>query len=131
MVNLSVVKQWLEKADSDLSFAQSTNKERGREDYVAFASQQAAEKFLKAFIIAKNLKFKYTHDLVDLLRVCAQKDKEFARLSSFAEELTPLYIESRYPEFVGVITKERAKIALAATKKIAEFVKRKLRQFYS
>ncbi|OGD84761.1 hypothetical protein A2165_04370 [Candidatus Curtissbacteria bacterium RBG_13_40_7] len=110
MANFSIVQQWLDRADKDLSIAQSDIKDTKRAEYVAFNCHQATEKFLKAYIIAGDLKFRPTHDLVNLL----------------VEELTPLYLESRYPEFIRAITHKQAKIALVAAEKVAKFIKKKL-----
>lgn len=126
-VNILIVKQWLAKADKDLKIAQEDFKKPDRAEYVAFNCQQATEKYLKAYIVSNNLDFKRTPDLVELVRICAQKDSDFNRLKPFVEELTPFYIESRYPEFMGTITQQDAKRALAAAKKIADLVKDKIR----
>src|SRR3989344_7884064 len=109
MADIKVVKQWLAKADKDLSIAQDDIQNPNRAEYVVFNCQQAAEKYLKAYIIANNLEFKYIHDLVEILRICQGKDKDFAKLRRYVEELTPFYIESRYPEFPGMISQKRAK----------------------
>lgn len=127
MVDFSIVAQWLEKAAKDLSIAATDIKDSKRAEYVAFNCQQSAEKYLKAYIIANDLKFKYTHDLVELLRICVEKDKDFNKLKRYVEELTPFYIESRYPDLVGAITYERARLALSVAKKIAKFVEDKIK----
>lgn len=126
MADVSIIAQWIGKADKDLAIAEADVTRPERAEYVAFNCQQAAEKYLKAYIIANNLKFRYTHDLVELLRICLKNDPSFSKLSTFVEELTPFYIESRYPEFVGVITQKRARIALKAARTVANFVKGKL-----
>lgn len=126
MARPSIVNEWIDKANKDLSIAQEDIKKTERSEYVAFNYQQAVEKFLKAYIIANNLEFRKTHDLVAILKICAQKDKTFSQFKALVEDLNPLYIESRYPEFVGLITHERAKKALATTEEIARFVKSKL-----
>ena len=111
MADFSIVKQWLERAAKDLEIAQYDIKDSKRAEYVAFNCQQSAEKYLKAFIIAHNLKLKYTHDLVNLTRICSQKDKDFVKLEPYVEELTPFYIESRYPDsMLGILPKSGQKL---------------------
>lgn len=127
MADLSIVNLWLDRAKKDLVIAQEDIKDPQRSEYVAFNCQQAAEKYLKAFIIKNELKFKATHDLVNLLEICIEKDSEFTKLREFAEELTPFYIETRYPDFIAAITGEKAELALKCAQKIAELVIRKIR----
>lgn len=127
MADSSIVQQWLAKADKDLSIAKGDINDAQRAEYVAFFCQQASEKYLKAYIIANDLRFSRTHDLVNLLAECAKKEKDFATLKRDAQELTPFYFESRYPEFIGVISRQHAKIAMAAAEKIAKFIKEKIK----
>jgi HEPN domain-containing protein len=58
MADPLIVKEWLEKADEDFRFAE-TNLRSGNEFYtqISFHFQQAAEKYLKAYIIHKGLAF--------------------------------------------------------------------------
>ena len=74
MVDLQIVKEWLDKADEDFRFAQD-NLAEGSEFYpqICFHFQQAAEKYLKAFVVAHDLKFEKQHDLVFLLKTCGGK----------------------------------------------------------
>jgi ribosome-associated protein YbcJ (S4-like RNA binding protein) len=52
MADPSIVREWLDKADEDFRFAEANLRE-GSEFYaqICFHFQQAAEKYLKAFII--------------------------------------------------------------------------------
>lgn len=59
--------------------------------------QQAAEKALKAFLIEKDTPFAKTHDLDQLVALCATLDPSFSRLSEAAAVLTPYAIAFRYP----------------------------------
>jgi hypothetical protein len=38
---------------------------------------QAAEKYLKSYIVAFNLEFRKIHDLIALLKICSAKDDSF------------------------------------------------------
>lgn len=127
MARLPIVNEWIDKANKDLSIAQEDIKKPERSEYVAFNCQQAVEKYLKAYIIANNLDFRKTHDLVALLKICVQKDKTFSNFKALVEDLNPLYLETRYPEFIYLITQERVKKALATAQKIAQFVISKLK----
>jgi len=66
MADPLIVDEWLKKADEDLLFAES-NLEGGSEFYsqICFHFQQAAEKYLKAYIIAAGLAFERVHDALE------------------------------------------------------------------
>jgi HEPN domain-containing protein len=59
MVDSAIVREWLDKADGDFSFAQ-INLEEGKLFFaqICFHFQQAAEKYLKAYIVAHELSAK-------------------------------------------------------------------------
>lgn len=72
---------WLRKADHDLLNIQ--NNLAAREipwDTVCFHAQQAAEKFLKAFLVFHGRDLSKTHDLVALLARCAECEASLAGL---------------------------------------------------
>ncbi len=127
MVDPKIAQGWLDKADEDSEYAK-TSLEEGIEFYspICFHFHQAAEKYLKAYIVAKELDFKKVHDLKELLRICESNDSEFGQLSDLVSELNPYYIETRYPEFIGSIDKFQAEEAGRIVDKIATFVKSKL-----
>lgn len=58
MVNPKIVKEWLDKADEDFGFASSyLDKEDQFFGQICFHFHQAAEKYLKTFIVANELEF--------------------------------------------------------------------------
>lgn len=115
------------KAYEDFEYAKvSLNEEIEFYSLICFHFHQAAEKYLKAFIVAKELNFKKTHDLKELVRICAGFDKEFDQLSDLVSELNPYYIETRYPEFVSSMNKPSAEEVMKSVEKIASFVNAKL-----
>ena len=127
MADQKLIENWLDKANEDLAFAKA-NLEEGLDFYtqICFHFHQAAEKFLKAYIIAKGLNFKKIHDLTKLRQTCAEKDREFNKLSEEAKILNPFYIGARYPDFLITTDKPRAEKAFKAVEKIKSFVESKL-----
>ena len=81
MADVVIVREWLDKAEDDFRFAEANILE-GNEFFaqICFHFQQAAEKYLKAYIINKGLKFDKVHDLVHLLRTCAAHEISFSEL---------------------------------------------------
>ncbi len=71
MVRKLPYQYWLEEANKDLRYA-SWSLETGEEDFysfILFHFQQAAEKYLKTYIVFKNLPFKKIHELPELLKI--------------------------------------------------------------
>jgi HEPN domain-containing protein len=88
MVDQSIVTEWISKGEEDYNFARA-NLEEGKNFFaqICFHFQQAAEKYLKAFIIASDLEFRRIHDLGLLLKVCSAKDTSFEDLRVFVSVL--------------------------------------------
>lgn len=129
MVNRKIIDEWLDKADEDFNFASKSLKVQKKEFFapICFHFQQAAEKYLKAFIVAKELDFRKTHDLVALLKICAEKEPDFQKIKGECLFLNDLYVEPRYPfgEF-REYSLEETKLAKESAEKIGNFVKKYL-----
>jgi HEPN domain-containing protein len=128
MVNILIVKEWLAEAEEDFRFASVSLAEHDEFfSRICFHFQQAAEKYLKAFIVAKGLEFKKIHNLHILLNICKKKDKEFGELKKPCFFLNAFYVDTRYPAFWPVgRTKNEAGKAEEAAKRIGDFVKEKI-----
>lgn len=95
MVDPSIVREWLEKADEDFNFAAANlREESGFYAQLCFHFQQAAEKYLKAYIIEKELTFDRVHDLVHLLKTCSAHTPVFKGLLEECILLNAAYIYS-------------------------------------
>jgi HEPN domain-containing protein len=89
---------WVRKAEGDLVAA--LRLARGEDplpDQAGFFCQQAAEKYLKAFLIAAGQTPPRIHDVDALLEMCAEKDPAFDRLRLLVEGLTEFAVAFRYP----------------------------------
>lgn len=124
-----VVENWLDKANDDLAFAKASLQE-GLEFYpqICFYLHQSVEKYLKAYIIARELDLKRIHDLTQLVQLCIENDKEFNKFYETAKLLNPFYIGTRYPDFIISVNKSNAEKALQVTEQIADFIKSKLQK---
>ncbi|MCL0049404.1 HEPN domain-containing protein [Dehalococcoidia bacterium] len=94
-----LVNKWIEKANKDLL---SAERELSFEDpvteTVCFHSQQAVEKYLKAFLVYHQIYFTKTHRIIDLLELCATVDSSFKDELEDADNLTDYAVEVRYPD---------------------------------
>lgn len=120
-----LVRAWIKKAQKDLDVAELLVHDGNFLDIACFHTQQAAEKFLKGYIIWLDLEYRKTHDLVDLITIASQEDDDILRLKEYGASLTHYAVESRYPEFEEPLL-EDAQEALEYAKKIRGYVLEKL-----
>lgn len=93
---IEYVKQWLQKANDDLrAFDYLMRDEFPITSIAGFHLQQAAEKFLKAFLEANNIFFARTHDIEYLLHLCSELNPAFANVET--GNLTDYAVDIRYP----------------------------------
>ena len=129
MAHKLVVLEWLYRADQDIGFVKVNlhSNEISYFDPLCFFSQQAAEKYLKAYIIKNNLLFTKIHDLLKLLNICIKHDNSFSSISENCGYLNSFYIETRYGDKIFAIsTREQAENALSHAQIIKQFIKDKL-----
>jgi HEPN domain-containing protein len=90
-----LVQGWIRQAASDL-LAMQASTEAGALDAACFHAQQAAEKYLKAYLADRDREVVHTHNLYKLVTLCAETDPSFARMKDTAGLLTPFAVEARY-----------------------------------
>jgi HEPN domain-containing protein len=112
-VRWDFVQQWLNRGRKDLS-ASEVLLSSAVEDYenVGFHAQQAAEKFIKAFLVRHQIEFSKTHNIGVLSQLVARVDPDLAKRLSAADALTPYGVEFRYPGDLPVLSRTDAEKAL-------------------
>ena len=121
------VKRWFAKASSDLRGAKKLIKDDDDNlDMATYATQQSAEKALKAYLLFKKQVILKTHDLNKLLRECIKHDTTFNQLRAEAELLTPYATYSRYPDDRFNIDRQEVIEAILHAERILKFVKTKV-----
>ena len=121
------VKKWLVKANNDLKVAENEIKQPPEDvvtEAICFHSQQAVEKFLKAYLITKNTEFGKTHNLEYLLELCGREDSEFKNIE--VGNLSSYAVEVRYPNDFYIPPLEEAKESLEIARKVRSFILNKL-----
>lgn len=97
--NLELACQWVAKARNDLLNADNNlQAEEIPFDTVCFHCQQAAEKFLKSYLVAQEQNPPHTHDLLLLLERILPFNPEAEELRDALVLLMPYAIEIRYPD---------------------------------
>ena len=120
---------WMRFVKADLVMAQRAMDER--EPYPEMAcyhAQQAAEKALKALLVAKGSEFARTHSLVYLIRLVAETGHEdVLELMDAAATLQQYAAPARYPTGETVLPDEAdATLAIGQARTIVDFVQPKL-----
>ena len=89
---------WWRKGDSDLENARMCVDAERALDTACFHAQQAAEKYLKAYLSMKQMDFPFLHNLAALVEICKGEDETLGQIRQSAESLTPYAVEARYDE---------------------------------
>jgi HEPN domain-containing protein len=94
----SLVQQWISKAEVDLRTAERLLRDTDRiRESIAFHSQQAGEKYLKALLVWYGIEFPKTHSIGRLLDLVARVSPDISAALDEAQVLTPFGVEIRYP----------------------------------
>jgi len=101
MNNLILTKEWMKASEDDLILIGEIIHNEILTHLIAFHSQQAVEKSLKALLVFQNIDIPKTHSLNKLFKMCEAyidvKNTDLVHL------LDSLYIESRYPGDMGLL----------------------------
>jgi HEPN domain-containing protein len=126
------VHQWLKKAESDLKTAK-TLLDTETEDYFpcAFHSQQAAEKFLKTYLVRHQVEFRKTHDLDELFTLTDPRDPSLRQEIGSCLWLTPYAVDFRYPGEYPVVDHDTAEKAYKESQLVKEAVMKRLKDYLS
>ncbi len=118
-----IPKDWFKKAEEDLKGAEILL----RENSLGIAGsllQQAAEKYLKGFLLSRGWQLKRIHDLVDLLNEVVTYDKSFDIYRSTCQQITEYYTEERYPFLdTSELTREEIETALNEVKSLRDKIR--------
>lgn len=121
---IELSKQWLAKADNDLLNADNNLKSAKIPfDTVCFHCQQAAEKMLKAYLVANRQPYPITHDLLLILEQILNLAPEAEKLRDALALLIPYAVEIRYPDDVYMPSAEDAAEARTAAAEIRAWLK--------
>ena len=95
--NGDVARALLAKGENDLAAARACIDAGVAFDAACFHCQQAAEKFLKSYLVTKGGEFPRVHGLEELVELCAAFDAAFPQLVPEAQRLTPLQCSCATP----------------------------------
>jgi HEPN domain-containing protein len=118
------VAAWLEKASGDMRMARyAARSDVGLWDQACYHSQQAAEKVLKAALVAVGSPVPHTHSLLFLLRSLLPDLPNLACLIDPAAVLSAFATAPRYPSFLAPETEAQACAALRHAEEILDTIR--------
>jgi HEPN domain-containing protein len=124
---LSVVRQWVQKAENDLKNATYTLR-MGKNcptDTVCFHAQQCAEKYLKALLVLQGLDFPRTHDMSQLIALLPAQSRPTLSPEE-QERLTDYATVTRYPGDYEPISLTETRRALRIARQIRSAIRKRL-----
>ena len=122
-----LARQWLAKARNDILNADNNLKsEIVPYDTVCFHCQQAAEKLLKAYLVARGVQPPLTHDLLLLLEAVLPLSADAEALRDDLALLMPYAVQVRYPDEVFIPTDEDTHEARRAAQRVLEWLESRL-----
>jgi HEPN domain-containing protein len=92
-------------------------------DTVCFHAQQAAEKLLKALLVARGEVVPRTHDLSALLGRCQAAGFDVASISDDCQRLQPYAVLTRYPGSPFEPDADEGRLAASAAARIMDVVR--------
>jgi len=115
--------KWIKKAENDLLvITNNLASENIPVDACCFHAQQAAEKYLKAYLISKEIAFPKIHDLIALDNLCININPSFVKIQQAALRLSDYAIVPRYPDALDDLTIDDAKKAYDDAITIKKFI---------
>ncbi|MFC1735358.1 HEPN domain-containing protein [Candidatus Hydrogenedentota bacterium] len=124
----TIVDAWLRKAELDIRSAETLISQDPPLLYPAcFHSQQAAEKYLKAYLTRHQVEFPKTHSIREILNIVGTIDEALAEILASAPVLTPFGVEIRYPGDMPEPTREETEEALALAHMVRDEIQIRLK----
>ena len=118
-----IVADWLYKAEQDIRSAETLLSEDPPLLYPScFHSQQAAEKYLKAYLTWRQVEFPKTHSIREIIGLIKTVDEGLATSLLPVTALTPYGVETRYPGDAPEPDQEETTIALGLARKVQDAI---------
>ena len=118
-------REWMNRARSNLVMAKNRIPGAYLED-LCFDAQQAAEKAIKAVMIAREIEFPYVHDLGSLLTLLEKTGEIVPEAIRTAVSLTTYATATRYPNAGTPVTEQEYREAVAIAETVVRWAEERL-----
>ena len=115
----------MNRARSNLALAKNRIPDAYLED-LCFDAQQAAEKAIKAVMIAREIDFPYVHDLGSLLSLLEETGETVPEAIRTAVSLTTYATATRYPNAGTPVTEQEYREAIAIAEAVVRWAEKRL-----
>lgn len=120
-------RNWISKAEEDwLAIRNNITAAETPWAVVCFHAQQAAEKYLKAFLVHRGYQPEKIHALDRLLVECLAFDQNLNGLKEDCMQLTDHAVDSRYPDTLVKDEERIAREAVAMAERICDAIRQRL-----
>jgi HEPN domain-containing protein len=121
-----MAQEWLNRAKSNLAIARQPKTDDIYWEDLCFEVQQAAEKALKAVLLAKGIKFRFVHDVSELLTTLERNGVTLTDEVRSAAILTDYSVVARYPGPFEPITEEEFLDSLRIAEAVVAWAKTRI-----
>jgi len=122
-----LLSHWKIKADNDIKTIENELESNDPvTDSICYHAQQAAEKYLKLFLVSKGIEPAKSHNIAFLKNECEKTTPELSQLSDI-EYLTDYAVDLRYPDNFYIPNLDEAKEAYSDALKVKEFISKILK----
>lgn len=122
-VRRELVRQWRDKAEQDMKAAEIlVAAEPPFRSAACFHAQQAAEKYLKAFLTHHQIEFPKTHAIEELLELARPRSADLALQLKDAASLSPYGVDVRCPGDAPEPDLDEARKAIELARKVRDTV---------
>ena len=118
-------REWMNRARSDLTQAKSQVPGVYLEN-LCFNAQQAAEKAIKAVMIARDIEFPFVHDLARLLSLLEDGGEVIPEAIHRAGELTDYATITRYPGEIRPVSEAEYREAIAIAEAVVHWAEERI-----
>ena len=118
-------REWMNRARSNLVMAKNRIPDAYLED-LCFDAQQAAEKAIKAVMIAREIEFPYVHDLGSLLTLLEKTGEIVPEAIRTAVSLTTYATATRYPNAGTPVTEQEYREAITIAETVVRWAEERL-----
>ena len=120
-------REWLRRARSNLARARQPKPPEALWEDLCFDAQQAAEKAVKALLVARAIEFPKSHDIGRLLALLGERVEVPAELRR-AAGLSVYAMAARYPSDLEPATEEDYRQALELAEAVVRWAERELQR---
>ncbi|MGE5497359.1 MAG: HEPN domain-containing protein [Syntrophothermus sp.] len=128
--NVSSAKNWLKRAKSNLIRAMMPKPDDVFWEDLCYDAQQCVEKSIKGFLIFHHIKFRYVHDIGELLKTLKINGISYPDEFKNAVTLTDYAVETRYPVISEPVTEEEYKEAVQIAEQVYNWVESEVDKQY-